>query len=566
MFYQPVSVREAIENVNDTWYLPAVQRPYDWGERNKKEEFIYKLFDSIIREYPIGTLIIWETGEAIPFRPFLEDYDSEKLTKIMDRGLWSRKDKRLIYDGQQRLQSLYSCLKFTFHNKVLCCNLLFDPNSDKEHHGFKFFPKHEEPESGYIKLNEVFSCDRRQLAEFEERVLERLRNSKKDLSKEEELVAKNNLKQLWKLFVDYDTKLLSYYPLQKDLNEKEVLDIFKRINTTGMVLTKSEILFSEIKRIQFDFEEQIWETNLRIKKKTNGFSFGPDNILQVLNLLVKGTVRVDPERVDESDLKEFVSVWSGLQFPLNSFFYDFLYREFKITHEGIIRSKQAMIPLIVYFYYMRVLKERKFKDFSIDSINNMKKYLIFSQLLYWDLQSYIDNFHKLIKNQFDKVGNCDFPFQKLKDFVKKDTRRSIKLKTYDFDYGSQRWFMLKVLTPNRAFSFVGDPDERFDPEIDHIFPCALQSKIPYPEKYYGAVWTTWNTQPVKGEINNLKRMDSPRDFFKKYPQYLKDYDFLPTEDLNDEIWLDKNAKNFIQARKMKIILWVKENYGIDIRS
>ena len=76
MFYQPTSIREAVDEVNVNWYLPAIQRPYDWGERNKKQEFIYKLFDFIMREYPIGTLIIWKTNAEIPFRHFLEDYDS----------------------------------------------------------------------------------------------------------------------------------------------------------------------------------------------------------------------------------------------------------------------------------------------------------------------------------------------------------------------------------------------------------------------------------------------------------------------------------------------------------
>ena len=41
MFYQPISLREAIEDVNKTWYLPAIQRPYDWGERHKKESCMH---------------------------------------------------------------------------------------------------------------------------------------------------------------------------------------------------------------------------------------------------------------------------------------------------------------------------------------------------------------------------------------------------------------------------------------------------------------------------------------------------------------------------------------------
>ena len=39
MFYQPISIREAVENVNNTWVLPAIQRPFDWGERHKKRVF-----------------------------------------------------------------------------------------------------------------------------------------------------------------------------------------------------------------------------------------------------------------------------------------------------------------------------------------------------------------------------------------------------------------------------------------------------------------------------------------------------------------------------------------------
>ena len=50
-------------------------------------QFIYKLFDSVIRRYPIGTLITWQTKKSIPFRDFLKDYDTEKLEKIKDEGL-----------------------------------------------------------------------------------------------------------------------------------------------------------------------------------------------------------------------------------------------------------------------------------------------------------------------------------------------------------------------------------------------------------------------------------------------------------------------------------------------
>jgi hypothetical protein len=576
MFYHPVSVREAVEKVNVTWFLPAIQRPYDWGERAKKESFISELFDSILREYPIGTMIIWETDKRVPYRRFLQDYDSEKLEKIVDKGLWERPDKLLVYDGQQRLQSLYSCLKFTFHGNVLCYDLLFMSGPEAERYGFKFFPKNGELELGYIRLNELYCCNPKKQAEFEEAILNRLKESKKDLNKNEELTAKKNLKQLWRLFVDEDVKLLSYYPLRinaemdqiedplkAEAEQKEALNIFKRINTTGMILTNAEILFSEIKNKQFDFEEQVWDTNFDVKKQTNGFSFGPDNILQVLNVLVKGTIRIDPTRVKESDITEFATSWSKLKSPLKSFFYDFLYREFKFTHEQMIRSKPALIPLIAYFYWMEISGQKGFKDFSQRSMNCMKKYLIFSQLLDWGLQNYIDNFCRIVRTTCQETTSPDFPFEELLEYVKNARKkRETALSAYHFQYSP--WFVLKIITPDTPFSFEQDPDERFNPEIDHIFPTTPEN-VPTPEtKYNEFIWTVWNMQPIKGEINAYKLNKPPKSFFMEYPKYLKDYRFLPTLDPNDKIWLMENASIFIQTRKEQIITFLNQHYDLDI--
>jgi uncharacterized protein with ParB-like and HNH nuclease domain len=565
MFYHPISIKEAIENVNDTWFLPAIQRPYDWGERNKKEEFICKLFDSITREYPIGTLIVWKTNKAIPFRHFLDEYDSEKLTSIMDKGLWKKKDKHLIYDGQQRLQSLYSCLKYTFHGKVLCYDLLFNWRQNKESTGFRFFKKQEDPEPNYIKLNELFSCKKSYATEFEEEILGKLVKNK-NLSKKESILAKDNLKQLLKLFVETDMKLLSYYPLETDLDQDEVLGIFKRINTTGMQLTNSEILFSELKRIQFDFEEKIWEASLEIKKETgNGFSFGPDNILQALHLIVKGTVRIDPERINKNERIDLIESWTTLKSPITSFFYDFLYSYFKITHEKIVTYKQAMFPLIAYFYYMRIFNNCKFKDFSEKSIDNMKKYFLASQLLDWSLQGLIDEFNRIIKKECKKKIDCPFPYQKIRNVVEREQKRPTELKLDYLDYPYQRWFVLKIITPHKAFAFECEPDERFNPEIDHIFPTKPKDHESYPKKYHKWVETVWNMQPVKGEINNLKRAMLPQEFFTEYKKYLKEYDFLPSEDLTNEMWQAKNAPEFIQERRKKIGNWLYRFYGLPIK-
>ena len=215
---------------------------------------------------------------------------------------------------------------------------------------------------------------------------------------------------------------------------------------------------------------------------------------------------------------------------------------------------------------MRALGSYKFQDFSPSSISNMKTYLIYSQLLDWDLQGYVDNFCRIIKDKCEKKGYCDFPFLELSNYVQNNRRRRVDLTAEDLNADYQRWFVLKIVTPDKPFTFLEDPDERFNPEIDHIFPPFPGYIAHYPVPFYDLCDSVCNLQPVKGSINALKLDTQPKDFFTQYPKYLKDYDFLPTEDLNDRRWLPEHADEFLQSRKGKIILWIRNHFGLRIKS
>src|ERR1019366_874729 len=99
MSYTPISVREAMDKLNrlnDGWYLPYVQRQYVWGARYQSEDYICLLLDSLIQRYPIGTLVLWETMNVVPYRKFLDDYEPGKPAKIVEEGLWGA-HKFLVY-------------------------------------------------------------------------------------------------------------------------------------------------------------------------------------------------------------------------------------------------------------------------------------------------------------------------------------------------------------------------------------------------------------------------------------------------------------------------------------
>lgn len=90
--------------------LPAIQRGFVWPE-----DKIETLLDSIMRGYPIGITLLWETYEDIQYRDFERNYkDSNKLS-YNDNS--QHKKLKVVLDGQQRLQSLFLALYGTYEGK-----------------------------------------------------------------------------------------------------------------------------------------------------------------------------------------------------------------------------------------------------------------------------------------------------------------------------------------------------------------------------------------------------------------------------------------------------------------
>ena len=101
-----------IQNLEDGYVLPAIQRPYVW-----KEKQIALLFDSILRNYPLGTLMIWKTKKDLSSRSFRKDWNSgEDFALLKDVPV---RNKNVILDGQQRLQSLLIGMRGTYNKKRL---------------------------------------------------------------------------------------------------------------------------------------------------------------------------------------------------------------------------------------------------------------------------------------------------------------------------------------------------------------------------------------------------------------------------------------------------------------
>jgi hypothetical protein len=117
-------IRKIVSYLNDDeaegggFWLPNIQRPFVWNE-----DQIARLFDSIMREYPISTLLVWKTKEQVKHRKFIDNFLPDlKLTNFYVPD--NTRSKMMVLDGQQRLQSLFIGLRGSYFGRELYFDVL----------------------------------------------------------------------------------------------------------------------------------------------------------------------------------------------------------------------------------------------------------------------------------------------------------------------------------------------------------------------------------------------------------------------------------------------------------
>jgi len=128
MKYESKKISEVVTELNINFFLPHIQRELVWTDKQ-----IYRLFDSLLRGYPIGTFLFWkiqDKKDEIAKLEFIKDYKKKESKNLVNTEI----DKPyywLVLDGQQRLQSFYIALRGSYDNRELYLDVLSDNSSKK---------------------------------------------------------------------------------------------------------------------------------------------------------------------------------------------------------------------------------------------------------------------------------------------------------------------------------------------------------------------------------------------------------------------------------------------------
>ncbi len=97
--------------------LPAIQREFVWST-----EQIIKLFDSLMRGYPIGSFLFWTVSEEninkFDYYEFIRNYHEKKKKSNPKANMIGESKLTAVLDGQQRLTALLIGLKGSYAEKI----------------------------------------------------------------------------------------------------------------------------------------------------------------------------------------------------------------------------------------------------------------------------------------------------------------------------------------------------------------------------------------------------------------------------------------------------------------
>jgi uncharacterized protein with ParB-like and HNH nuclease domain len=280
------------------FWLPNIQRPFVWSE-----EQICRLFDSILREYPISTLLVWKTTSGIRRRKFIDNWkDTLRLSDFYVPE--NDKKKCLVLDGQQRLQSLFIGLYGSFEGRELYFDALSGEVAAPDDVKYRFrFLEPDKAAFPWVRFKDlVFTSKKKR------EVVDSLKGTAGRELADAEL---NKLDDHLDL-VDRTFKMdeaVTYQELDSLDNptlytEDDVVEVFIRANSGGTRLGKSDLLFSLL-GASWEVAEDEMESLLE-SLNTHGFAFDRDFVLKTSLTLLDQGARYEVEKFRKAGVRESV--------------------------------------------------------------------------------------------------------------------------------------------------------------------------------------------------------------------------------------------------------------------
>ncbi|MGF9663153.1 DUF262 domain-containing protein [Arthrobacter crystallopoietes] len=478
-----MSIATALRQIQERkLILPAIQREYVW-----KPSQIIRVFDSIMRGYPVGSFLSWrvlpETISKFKFYGFMKDYSAfdNRHNPVVD--IPTDREIVAVLDGQQRLTSLNIGLRGSYAYKIhggwsnkpwsyperrLYLNLMGEAPENEfglKYH-FQFLTKDDldaaaaDQSKSWFPASEIFDA-------AEPAAMMQI-PARYGVGNNETAVAL--IAKLWQEI--HHSPSLHFY--EEDVQDIErVLDIFVRVNSGGTVLSYSDLLLS-IATAQWSGDARAAVHGLvdSLNQTGNGFNFSRDTILKSgLVLADVGDIGFKVKNFTTANMAKLEAGWDVMSTSLHVAVG--LLSDFGLSG-GALTADSILIPVAYYVHHRRLGHAYRESPASREDREALRSWVLRSLVVRGVWGSGLDTLLRDLREVITSQGCSAFPVAAIEQAM---ALRGKSLTVTDalvddilsLEYGKARTFaVLAALFPH--------VDTRNLFHVDHVFPAARFDK------------------------------------------------------------------------------------------
>jgi hypothetical protein len=514
-------------------FVPAFQREFVWKRDDAK-----KLISSILKDYPTGTMLTWETNDPPELKG---DY-----TYNHNQGT-----VKLILDGQQRITTLYLLIKgeippyYTEHEIIndvrgLQVNILTLE--------LEYYKK-------IMMSGNPFWIDITKILKNETNALHIIKAIKEvqDIDDEIQFLILDNISKIQQIH----NKEFLEQTIPVKANIREAIDIFYIVNASGVNLTDAELALAQISGYWPDARERIKHKLFELEKE--GWAFRLDFFMYVLLGCLHQVGSKMEKLHGQENLESLKKAWEELESNTLDYVFNILKSHAYIDHTKEINSVYALVPIIVYAF-------RKGKSKLTETeIKKAVKWFYYSQVR----NRYVSQLPQKLDKDLSIVANEKNPFDKLLNLI--EAERRLEISPDEFIgvgvmhplWALMNWYLkskdAKCLTT--GLSLRKNMGKKYTLEWDHIFPFSILKKNGYGwenRHKYALAQEITNRAILTKTANRTKSNKEAKDYLTEvqlnFPKALE----LQSIPVDTRLWELENYELFLQTRRKLLAAQLNE--------
>ncbi len=564
MAKQDISIEDLVGKINrEEIVLPEMQRRYVWTSTKVRD-----LLDSLYRNYPSGTVLVWETeGTGI----------SRNLDVQQDKSPLST--RLLLLDGQQRLTSLTALLTgkpVKVKNSKKPIDIMFNLEHPEDISVFDVIEDEDEDQisedmsdegdfddddtddeiQDYLKRM-TFVVYSRALEDSKTwiRVTDIFQQSDTQILKK---VGINSDSSLWEKYSERIQRVrgIKKYPyvmhiLGKEYDYNEVTEIFVRVNSSGVKLRSSDLALAQI--------TAKWHGSLEIFEKfanearEYGFDLDVGHIVRCLVIFATGQSRF--KTVSSIPLEKIKEAWEKTQSGIN-YALSFLKNNTLIEDLSQLSSAFVILPLAVLSSIRDEKISKSEQEALVRWIYSAHSFGHYSRgssesILDADLSVLlkkngdVKELLEILERQF---GRTTFNVGDIKGKGKRSPLFSMAFLSVKKNNGKD-WITGLVINKNAK-------GKSHKIEFHHVIPKKLLSDAGFDKSEVNEIA---NMAFIGGRTNRRISASNPEEYLEKIVaeqgEEALTSQFVP---LDRNLWKIENYKQFLEARRELLIKHINE--------